>query len=139
MKLLLDINVVLDVPLRRAPWVGEAAAMLSAIEQRRASGYVAAHTVTTYHYVIAKQAGRDEAVRATADLLRLLRVVPTGREDFRDALALSLRDFEDAVQAVAALKAGADYLVTRNAPDFRGTTVPVRTPGEILALLQPRS
>ncbi len=135
MRLLLDINVVLDVPLRRTPWVAEAAALLTAIEEGRAEGYVAAHTVTTFHYVVAKAAGRAEGVRATADLLRLVRVVPAEDADFRDALALNLPDFEDAVQAVAAAKIGADYLVSRNAEDFRGAAVPVRSAGEVLGLL----
>ncbi len=135
MKLLLDVDVVLDVALRRAPWVVESAALLTAIEEGRASASVAAHAVTTYYYVVAKQAGRGKAVQATADLLRLVGVTPVDVDGFRDALALSLRDFEDAVQAIAALRAGAEYLVTRNAADFRGTAIPIRTPGEVLALL----
>ncbi len=136
MKLLLDINVVLDVPLGRAPWVAEAAELLSAIERGQAVGFVAAHTVTTYHYIVARAAGREVAVAATGDLLRLVQVVPIGAGEFREALALGLDDFEDAVQAVAALRAGADYLVTRNARDFRGTATPLRSAGEVLALLQ---
>jgi predicted nucleic acid-binding protein len=135
MKLLLDINIVLDIALRRKPWVGEAALLLSAIEEGRAEGYVAAHTIPTYHYIVAKQTGREAAVRATADLLRLVRVVPLGDADFQQALLLDLGDFEDAVQAVAALKVGADYLVTRNGEDFRGVAIPIRTAGELLPLL----
>lgn len=135
MNLLLDINIVLDVALRRTPWVVEAAELLSAIEEGRATAYVAANTVTTYHYIVSRQAGRNEDVNATAALLKLARVAPLEGDDFRDALALNLRDFEDAVQAVAAIRANADYLVTRNAGDFRGTAVPVRTAAEVLALL----
>jgi hypothetical protein len=74
-------------------------------------------------------------VRATVDLLKLAQIVPLDGDDSRDAVALALRDFEDAVQAVAAVRAGAEYLVTRNAADFRGTAIPVRTAGEVLALL----
>ena len=135
MKLLLDIDIVLDVALRRKPWVGEAALLLSAIEEGRADGYVAAHTITSYHSIVAKQTGREAAVRATADLLRLVRVVPLGDADLQQALLLDLGDYEDAVQAVAALKVGADYLVTRNGEDFRGVAIPVRTAGELLPLL----
>jgi predicted nucleic acid-binding protein len=135
MNLLLDINIVLDVALRRTPWVVEAAELLSAVEEGRATAYVAAHTVATYYYIVSKQAGPNEAVQATADLLKLAQIAPLDGDDFRDALALDLRDFGDAVQAVAAVRAGADYLVTRSAADFRGTAIPVRTAGEVLALL----
>jgi len=42
---------------------------------------------------------------------------------------------EDAVQAVACLRVGADFLVTRNPKDFRGAPITLRAPGEVLALI----
>jgi hypothetical protein len=39
------------------------------------------------------------------------------------------------VQATAALRIGADYLVTRNKRDFRESPVPTADPATILALL----
>ena len=69
---------------------------------------------------------KDARVAATAvtDLLRRVHMVPLGDADFQQALVLGLSDFEDAVQAAAALKIGADYLVTRNAADFEGIPTP---------------
>ena len=55
--------------------------------------------------------------------------------DFQQALILGLADFEDAVHAAAALKIGADYLITRNEPDFQGISVPIRSAGEVLPLI----
>ena len=43
-------------------------------------------------------------------------------------------DFEDAVQASCAAKVEADYLLTRNQEDFRGSHVPVLSPAEFVAL-----
>jgi predicted nucleic acid-binding protein len=134
-KLLLDINIVLDVILARAPWAGEAAALLSVVEEGRAEGYVAGHTLPTIHYIVAKQTDRQSAAAAVTDLLRLVQVVPLQNADFHQALILGLADFEDAVQAAAALKIGADYLITRNAKDFRGISVPTRSAGELLPLI----
>ncbi len=135
MKLLLDINVVLDVMLARQPWAGEAAALLSAVESGRAECHVAGHTVTTIHSIVARAKGRQVAATAVTDLLRIVRVVPLADADFQQALVLGLGDFEDAVQAAAALRIGADYLITRNAKDFQGLPIQLRTPGEVLALL----
>ena len=135
MKLLLDINIVLDVVLARAPWAGEASRLLSAAEQGHVEGYIAGHTVTTIFYIVAKGKGCQTASTAVSDLLRFLHVVPLGDADLQQALVLGLRDFEDAVQAAAALKIGADYLVTRNERDFQGIPTPIRTAGEVLALL----
>jgi hypothetical protein len=44
-------------------------------------------------------------------------------------------DFEDAVQAAAALRIDAQYLVTRNEPDFRGTSMSTATPATVLSIL----
>jgi predicted nucleic acid-binding protein len=133
-KLLLDINVVLDVLLAREPWAVEAATLLSAVEERRVEGYVAGHTITTVHYIVEKAKGSKIAALSVTDVLRIVRVAPIGATDFHQGLALRMNDFEDAVQVAAALQVGADYLVTRNTKDFRRAPVQVRTPGEILAL-----
>jgi predicted nucleic acid-binding protein len=134
-KLLVDINVVLDLVLNRAPWAHEAAALLSAIEEGRAEGFVAGHTVTTIHYLVTRHRDARAAATAVTDLLRIVHVVPVGDADFQQALVLGLRDFEDAVQTAAALKVGADCLVTRNAADFAGVPISVRSAGEVLPLL----
>lgn len=135
MKLLVDINVVLDVILERQPWAAEAAALLAAVEIGRVEGHVAGHTLTTVYYIVAKEKGRADAGRIVTDLLRILRVVPVESVDFHQALVLGLSDFEDAVQAAAGMKVGATYLVTRNPKDFRGAPLDVRSPGEVLTLL----
>ncbi len=135
MKLLLDINVVLDVILRRKPWAEDAAKLLSRIERGQAAGYVAGHTITTAYYVVAKTEGRQTATTAISDLLQLVEAVPVGKADFHQALGLGLTDFEDAVQAVCALKIGANYLVTRNEQDFAGLPIDVQPPGVVLAML----
>ena len=75
------------------------------------------------------------AITAVGDLLQLVDVVALGRADFQRALSLGLADYEDAVQAAAYLRIGADALVTRNPRDFKRAPVVTRSAGEILALL----
>ncbi|HEX6049391.1 MAG TPA: PIN domain-containing protein [Gemmatimonadaceae bacterium] len=133
--LLVDTNVVLDVLLARAPWDAEGALLLDAIARGRAMGYVAARTVTTIHYIVERAKNRTAAVTVVGDLLLLLDVVPLDAADFQRALALGLRDYEDAVQVAACLRVGADFLVTRNPRDFKGAPVATRSAGEVLALL----
>ncbi len=135
MKLLLDINLLLDVLLQREPWAESAASLLTRIERGEASGFVAGHTLTTIHYVVSRARDRQLAAAAVTDLLRFLEVVPIEKVDFSQALVLLTDDFEDAVQAAAALKIGADYIVTRDEEGFRGLTIPSVNPGEVLALL----
>lgn len=132
MKLLLDINVVLDVVLARAPWATDAARLLGAIERGEHEGWMAAHTVTTVHYLVARARDRHAAVLAVTDLLDIASVAPVGDAELRRALVLDLPDFEDAVQAACAMSVGADALVTRDAGGFAGLDLPVVTPGAAL-------
>jgi predicted nucleic acid-binding protein len=135
MKLLLDINVLLDVLLQRNPWSESAAHLLTRIERGEASGFVAGHTLTTVHHVVSRARNRLSAAAAVTDLLRFLEIVPIEKVDFNQALVLPIDDFEDAVQAAAALKIGVDYVVTRDEKGFRALSIPSVNSGEILALL----
>jgi predicted nucleic acid-binding protein len=134
-KLLLDINVLLDVLLDREPWSEAASALLSMIESEAAEAFVAPHTLPTIHYIVARARDRKVAVAAVTDLLRIVEVATLTKTDFQEALAVGIPDFEDAVQTTAALRIGADYLVTRNDKDFRESPVPIADPATILALL----
>ena len=135
MKLLIDINVLVDVLLQRDPWAEPAAHLLTRIERGEATGFVAGHTLTTIHYVVSRARDRQSAAAAVSDLLRFLEVVPIEKVDFSQALVLPMDDFEDAVQAAAALKIGVDYVVTRDEKGFSGLSIPSVNSGEALSLL----
>jgi predicted nucleic acid-binding protein len=135
-KLLLDINVVLDVILEREPWVAESALLLDAAEAGRVTAFVAGHTVTTAHYIVSRNASSRKAATAVTDIMRVAEIVPIGAEDFAQALVLGIADFEDAVQAAAAAKVGADFIATRNTRDYRYSPVKPRSPAELVALIQ---
>lgn len=138
MRWLLDTNVLLDVLADREPWADHSAQVLEHVEQGRATGYVAAHAVTTLYYLLATHRDPETARRKVRVLLRLLKVVPVDEDRLLQALDLSASDYEDAVQVACAEKAGADVIVTRNADDFRGTDLAVRSPSELLARLGDR-
>lgn len=132
---LLDINVVLDVLANREPFVAESEAVLASIESGVVRGCIAAHTVTTLHYLLSKHSTKTKARRVLTDLLQLLDVVAVDEDRLRHALAMNWTDFEDAVQATCAEKAEVDFLVTRDKRGFRKSAVAPVTPAELLALL----
>jgi hypothetical protein len=51
------------------------------------------------------------------------------------ALNLPYPDFEDAGQVMAAVRGGAEYLVTRSVRDFGMGPLPVLLPAKVLALV----
>jgi predicted nucleic acid-binding protein len=70
-RLLLDLNVFLDVILDRPPDSDVAAALWAAIERGRGHGMVPAHGVTTIFYLLEKARG---AALARDGVERLIRV-----------------------------------------------------------------
>lgn len=133
-RVLVDLNVVLDVLFRREPHYKEAAVVLRRIETGDLAGFLAAHSVTTLYYLAAKRLGRAKCRRLMTDMLALFEVAPVDGDVLRHALGLGWKDFEDAVQAVCAETASVDYLVTRDKKGFRAATIRVVTPGELVAL-----
>jgi len=134
-RLFLDIDVILDVFARREPWYADSAAVLSLLGTDTVQGSVAAPSVTTLYYLTARELGHDRAVAALLTLLEHVSVAPLDQDILLRALALGWDDVEDAVQSLSATRSGADYLVTRNTPDFRKAEVTVMTPREVLPVL----
>ena len=133
--ILIDVNVVLDVLAEREPFVSDSQAVLQLVEAGAVDGVLAAHSVTTLHYLLGKHLSKAKARKALEDLLQLLGVVAVDEDRLRHALAMNWTDFEDAVQAACAEKAAADYLVTRDKRGFNTSAVRAVTPAELVALV----
>lgn len=133
--LLLDVNVILDVLLDRRPHAAAAAALWSACEQGSARASLAAHAVTTIHYLVAREHGRETARKSIEALLGIFGVAPVDEKVLRQALQGKAPDFDDEVSLRAAQLAGCDALVTRDPKGFRGSPLPVMTPASALAFL----
>jgi predicted nucleic acid-binding protein len=134
-RILLDINVVLDVLLDRKSHVTASAAVWAAIENGAAEGLLAAHTVTTIYYLIQKEKGVREARRTVSAMLRVFGVAAVDAAVIQDALARAEPDFEDAVTSSAANFAGCDAIVTRDPRGFRQSPVRTFTPEAAAPLL----
>jgi predicted nucleic acid-binding protein len=134
-KVLIDVNVVLDLLLDRKPFVEASAAVWAAIETGTAEGVLAAHAVTTIHYLVQKEMGGAKARRIIAEILRIFDVAAVDLTVVQAALHLPLPDFEDAVTASAARLAGCDFIVTRDLKGFRGSPVRPLTPEAVAPLL----
>jgi predicted nucleic acid-binding protein len=135
-RVLLDVNVILDVLLDRRPFADSASDVWRAVETGRAEGFLSAHAVTTIHYLNTKAVGKRMARDTTSALLSVFAVAEVDTGVVADALALDWADFEDAVTAAAARAAGCEALVTRNPRDFKGAPIRVVAPPEAVGWLE---
>ncbi|MBM3143709.1 MAG: PIN domain-containing protein [Chloroflexi bacterium] len=136
LRVLVDVNIVLDVLAERQPHYEASARVWAAVESGVADGLLAAHTLTTLFYLLSKHSSRTQATQSLHDLLNVFSVAQVDEGVIRQALALGWVDFEDAAQMAAASSSGADYLITRNPKDFEDGLLPVLQPGDLLALLR---
>ena len=64
MRVLMDTNVVLDVLLKREPWVKDSAAAWLASDEGRIIGHITASTLTDIFYISKRLGGLDVARQA---------------------------------------------------------------------------
>ena len=132
MKLLLNTNILLDIALKRQPFVVQAAQVLTTAQHQKFSLYMTATTITDLFYIVRKAKGKDIALAFIEDLLQYVDVAAVDKLVILRALKLGLADFEDAVQVGAAEKVGVDVIITRNEPDFQNAAIHVLNPGQFL-------
>ncbi len=134
LRVLFDLNVVLDVLARRQPHYADAARVWAYVESGRMEGLLAAHSVTTLFYLLRRHLGLPQAKGALRDVLRVFRVAAVDQGVIQAASILDWNDFEDAVQATAAAASDAVYLIARNEADFAGSPVQAIRPANFPVL-----
>ena len=133
MKVMLDFNVLMDVLQHRDPFFSSAAAICERGRLRRCRLAIPSHAMTTISYIVRKTAGAEAEGTALDWLLDSFEVVPADAQVFRQAKALGMDDYEDAVVAASAELSKCDFIVTRNVYDFAKAKVPVVNATEFLA------
>jgi len=132
MKILIDTNVILDHLTSRKPFDRDAADIFKLCETQQIKGYISALSVPNIVYILRKEL---DAVKIKK-IIQILSLIFTIKElttaDLIAAADMNFKDYEDALQSVAAAKIKADYIVTRNIKDFINSPVPAITPTEFL-------
>jgi len=134
-QVLFDLNIILDVLQERKNFYNFSARLLAYAETGRIQGWLSAHSITTLFYLIAKDRSPEHARVTLTSLLQFLKIAPVDQNTIEQALNLPYRDFEDAVQMMAAVRIHADYLLTRNVKDYQPAPLEVIQPVELLAIL----
>lgn len=132
MILLVDTDILIDIALDRRPHAAPAGDLVDALERRQATGFIAWHSVANFHDLVVSHTGVSATKAFLLDLLRFVQVAPTSTESVRYAAGLPMRDFEDALQAAAAIACGANRIATRNVRDYARSPVKATTPAMLL-------
>jgi predicted nucleic acid-binding protein len=135
-KVLLDLNVILDVLLQREPHAADAAAVMALAERKVIDGCICAASVDTLFFLVKRDSSAAAARAHVRTLLSMLAVIDVTDAAVRAAVESDWPDLEDAIIYQSARVAGADLIVTRNRDDFRRGELPLLSPAELVALLR---
>ena len=135
---LLDLNVILDFFQDRMPHADHAERLFTEARAGRVSLWISGDAPSTLCYVLEKQARQRRESKPhlkAQDIIRRLldkvSVAPVTKNILEQAISFGMKDYEDAIQAAAAVEAGLGTLVTRDASGYRDL------PHDLLAVLSP--
>jgi hypothetical protein len=133
MKVLFDINVVLDIVGSRQPFYDNSRSAFLKVIESGAEPYLAIHAYPTIYYLLGAAATRAKRKGAMGWVFDSFSVASAGRRELAVARSLDMPDFEDALVASAAASAECDLILTRNVDDFAASPVKAISPTEFLA------
>jgi predicted nucleic acid-binding protein len=135
MRVLLDTNVLLDVLLKRDPWVTQSSAVWQAHDEGQIVGHVMACAIADIFYIARRLTALETARTAVHICLEAFGICAVDHQTLEQARALPGSDFEDNLQIACASLAGLDAIVTRDEKGFKAAEMPVLTPAELLTRL----
>ncbi len=134
MRVIFDLNVLLDVLLNRAPHATDSAAALRLAETHIVEGYLCAAGVDTLDYLLIRGLDRKQARFHLGNVRKTLHIAAVTEAVIDAALALNWPDLEDAIVHESARLCGVDAIVTRNPVDFSTASLPIFGPKQLTAI-----
>ena len=134
MKILFDINIILDVMLLRKQFLNSATQLLVEVENKNIEGYLSSSSITTIFYLIQKEKNTKLAHEKVSELLSIFDLSTIDKSIFISALNSQFTDFEDSVIHESAYRQGIEGIVTRNTKDFKHSKIPIYDPNELLSI-----
>jgi predicted nucleic acid-binding protein len=134
-RVLIDSNIILDVALRRKPFIKISSRIFDKIGERKIKGFVTASSITDIYYLMKKVSGREKTLAFIRELTGVIEVLNVTKRNIIDALNTNFKDFEDAVQYCVAEMNRIDIIVTRDKSDFNLSSIEVCTPDELIKKL----
>ena len=137
MQVLLDTCILVDALQEREPFAESAKEIFREAAMLSFYGCITAKSLADVYYILRKHTHSEKETRdAIGRLCALFEPLDTCANDCICALSSPITDWEDAIMAETAARAGVSAIVTRNKKDFAASRVSPLLPEEFLALLK---
>ncbi len=132
MRILVDTNVILDVLCKRTNFVETSSRIWKLCETEQIDGCISAVSIPNIVYILRKELTPEKTCQMIHQIMMIFDVIELKASDLKKAAEMLASDFEDALQMCCASRVKADYIVTRNIRDFKGSPIPALKPSELL-------
>jgi predicted nucleic acid-binding protein len=132
MKVLLDTNVVLDLLQKREPFYKLAEAIIFRGEKKEITCFLSVNTLSDIFYICTKKTSIPETRSAITYLLENFSIGAIDGDDCKNAMALPIQDFEDALIIQCGVKYNVDYVITRDEELQENGVIKAISPEEFL-------
>ena len=133
MKILLDTNIIMDALQERQPFDAVAKEVLRRSQSGDIKCSFTANAATDIFYIYSKARDMSSARNVLNYLLANYEVISVTHEDCTNAMSLPIEDFEDALVVICGMKAGMDYIVTRDEEFLQAKSpIPLISPDKML-------
>lgn len=139
MRVIIDTNIVIDALTSRKPWNECAEEIFMIAANHIVDIYITASCATDIYYLVRKYLhSTEQAKQVMKRLYSLIGILPVTGDECVDALMSSVIDYEDAVVERTAVKAGVDYIITRNVKDYQQGSIRAILPDDFISLIKER-
>ena len=135
MKALIDTNIVIDVISKREGYE-DSLEVFKRCELGLVQGYISTITINDAIYILRKHVSQEGVRVAVQTLLLIIDIADILKSDIISAFSSEMTDFEDAIQASCAKRIKAEYIITKNIKDFKGSSIPAVLPKSILSQIK---
>ena len=134
MKVLLDINIILDICLKREKHFNHSFSIFQLINNWNINWYLSWISIDTISYILKKNWIKfSEIKNILKKLLSILNIATIDKTIVINAINSNFNDIEDALQYFSALNSWCNTIITRNKKDFKTWwNIQVLTPQEYI-------
>jgi predicted nucleic acid-binding protein len=136
-KLLIDINIVIDLLAKREPFYNSAAQLFSLADKQKLELSISSLTFANTNYILSRLKSTQEAREILRRFRILIKVLQLN--DKLIDLALNdndFKDFEDGLQYYTAIENDQDIIITRDLENFKESKISVMTADEYLVSIE---
>ncbi|HJS01526.1 MAG TPA: PIN domain-containing protein [Flavobacterium sp.] len=132
-QIFLDTTILIDIITNRKPFSNEAILIFDYCQRKKIRMYATSHSIATLYSLLKTMEEEKELRSIIDDLLDTISVIAISEPILRKSIKSSHKDFEDAIQIVAAQSIHTmNCIITRDIKDYKKAKISVFTPDEFL-------